>query len=161
MTVSSDGLLFVAEDSGDRNRIAVLADIRGAATVAPFLEVLEAAPGSELTGPTFDPSGSRLFFSSQRGASIRDADPTPTRGITYVVTGPFRPADPAPAVSAAAAAPPAASGSSVSPRPQSVPVGGTPARTGGDSVLGWVAAALAAGGVAGWLARSGSGRRTE
>jgi uncharacterized protein len=36
--------------------------------------------GSEITGPAFDPSGTRLYFSSQR---------SPTSGTTYEVTGPF------------------------------------------------------------------------
>jgi hypothetical protein len=36
---------------------------------------------SEITGPAFDPSGTRLYFSSQRGAA--------GWGITYEVTGPF------------------------------------------------------------------------
>jgi secreted PhoX family phosphatase len=37
--------------------------------------------GSELAGPAFDPSGSRLYFSSQRGGR---------GGITYELSGPFR-----------------------------------------------------------------------
>jgi hypothetical protein len=41
-------------------------------------------PNSEVTGPAFDPSGTRLYFSSQWGASGRGRD-----GITYEVTGPF------------------------------------------------------------------------
>ena len=36
---------------------------------------------TNLTGPAFDPSGTRLYFSSQRG--------TGTGGITYEITGPF------------------------------------------------------------------------
>jgi hypothetical protein len=38
-----------------------------------------------VTGPAFDPSGSRLYFSSQRGASGNFA----TGGVTYEVSGPF------------------------------------------------------------------------
>ena len=37
---------------------------------------------SEITGPAFDPSGTRLYFSSQRGKNGFN-------GITYEVTGPF------------------------------------------------------------------------
>ena len=37
---------------------------------------------SEVTGPAFDPSGTRLYFSSQRGKNGFN-------GITYEVTGPF------------------------------------------------------------------------
>src|SRR3546814_2605259 len=52
-------------------------------TVAPFLHY-EGNDSSEITGPVFDPSGSRLYFSSQRG-------PAPVgTGITFEVTGPFR-----------------------------------------------------------------------
>jgi secreted PhoX family phosphatase len=42
-------------------------------------------PLSELTGPAFSPDGSRLYFSSQRGATG-----TNEGGITYEVRGPFR-----------------------------------------------------------------------
>ncbi len=45
----------------------------------PLLQVV-GADSSEITGPAFDPSGTRLYFSSQRGG---------TSGITYEVTGPF------------------------------------------------------------------------
>ena len=38
--------------------------------------------GTEVAGPCFDPSGTRLYFSSQRGV---DAE----HGITYEVSGPF------------------------------------------------------------------------
>ena len=41
-------------------------------------------PNSEVTGPAFDPSGTRLYFSSQWGATGRGRD-----GITYEVSGPF------------------------------------------------------------------------
>ncbi len=37
---------------------------------------------SEITGPAFDPSGTRLYFSSQRGGEEG-------RGLTYEITGPF------------------------------------------------------------------------
>jgi tricorn protease-like protein len=55
-------------------------DRSGGAT--PILRVLH-QDRSELTGPAFDPSGRRLYFSSQRGVD--------GRGITYEVTGPFLP----------------------------------------------------------------------
>jgi len=44
----------------------------------PVVQVTGVA-GSEITGPTFDPSGDRLTFSSQRNP-----------GTTYEITGPFR-----------------------------------------------------------------------
>ena len=37
--------------------------------------------GSEIAGPALDPSGERMYFSSQRGSG---------KGITYEITGPFR-----------------------------------------------------------------------
>ena len=45
----------------------------------PLMQVV-GQDGSEVTGPAFDPSGTRLYFSSQRGGS---------GGITYEITGPF------------------------------------------------------------------------
>jgi len=43
---------------------------------------------SELTGMTFDPSGTRMFFSSQRAFSESDQEPGP--GAIYEITGPFK-----------------------------------------------------------------------
>lgn len=71
-----DGSLYVAEDGGDMEIVVVDAD--GGAT--PVLRVV-GQPDSELAGPAFDPSGTRLYFSSQRGSD--------GRGITYEVVGPF------------------------------------------------------------------------
>jgi secreted PhoX family phosphatase len=112
VTVSPAGDVLVAEDSSTRKRMLLLAEVGGVVTASPFLEVIERDGGSELTGPVFDPSGTRLYFSSQRGASIRDGEteivrtveglglgavtdalpvaPLTHRGITYEVTGPFR-----------------------------------------------------------------------
>ena len=71
--------LFVCEDGGDMQLVIV----RPNGEVWPFLQVTGQA-ASELTGPAFDPSGTRLYFSSQRG-------PTGTgSGITYEVRGPFK-----------------------------------------------------------------------
>ena len=39
---------------------------------------------SELAGPAFDPSGTRLYISSQRGPGGFF-----TEGITFEITGPF------------------------------------------------------------------------
>src|SRR6185436_11480177 len=36
---------------------------------------------SEMTGPSFDPTGTRLYFSSQRAG---------VSGVTYEITGPWR-----------------------------------------------------------------------
>ncbi len=76
---STSGDLFVAEDPG--NLELVLIEPSGATSA--FLRVLNQT-GSELTGPAFDPSGTRLYFSSQRGPTGSGS------GITYEVAGPFR-----------------------------------------------------------------------
>lgn len=77
VTVAQNGDVVVAEDGGDM-QICLLRD----GAVTPLLQVL-GQDSSEITGPAFDPSGSRLYFSSQRG-------PAPVgSGITYEVSGPF------------------------------------------------------------------------
>lgn len=43
----------------------------------------------ELTGPAFDPSGTRLYFSSQRGTEADFLASGILNGITFEVTGPF------------------------------------------------------------------------
>ncbi len=79
IVVSSAGDLYVAEDGGNLE-IQVITPER---TIAPLLRIT-GQDQSEVTGPVFDPSGKRLYFSSQRG-------PAPVGpGITYEVTGPFR-----------------------------------------------------------------------
>ena len=76
---SASGDLFVAEDPG--NLELVLLEPGGATSA--FLRALN-QNGSDLAGPAVDPSGTRLYFSSQRG-------PTGTGpGVTYEVRGPFR-----------------------------------------------------------------------
>ena len=75
----ANGDLFVCEDGGDMQLVLV----RPNGEVWPFLQVTGQA-ASELAGAAFDSSGTRLYFSSQRG-------PTGTgSGITYEVRGPFR-----------------------------------------------------------------------
>ena len=76
---AASGDLYVAEDGGNLELVVVEP---GGATSA-FLRVVNQA-GSELTGPAFDPSGTRLYFSSQRGPTGAGS------GVTYEVTGPFR-----------------------------------------------------------------------
>ncbi len=49
--------------------------------LVPMLQVV-GQDRSEITGPAFDPSGTRLYFSSQRGGEEG-------RGLTYEITGPF------------------------------------------------------------------------
>jgi uncharacterized protein len=76
LTVSRAGDVVVAEDGG--NMELVLLTPEGGA--APIVRVV-GQNGSELAGPSFDPSGSRIYFSSQRGGQ---------GGITYEIKGPFR-----------------------------------------------------------------------
>lgn len=88
LTVSPAGELYVSEDAGDlRISLITQPDDTGQRTITPFLQLDPAGhSGSELTGPCFDPSGTRLYFSSQRGG------PT-AQGVTYEITGPFTTAD--------------------------------------------------------------------
>lgn len=78
VTVSGPGTVYVAEDGGDMQLVAITAD-----QVVPVLQVV-GHEQSEVTGPAFDPSGRRLYFSSQRGDSG-----SVYSGVTYEVLGPF------------------------------------------------------------------------
>jgi secreted PhoX family phosphatase len=78
--VNSVGEIFVAEDGGDM-QICV---IDAARNIQPLLQVT-GQTGSEITGLAFDPTGTRLYFSSQRGTG----GSTVGAGITYEVRGPF------------------------------------------------------------------------
>ncbi|MFF5204722.1 alkaline phosphatase PhoX [Streptosporangium sp. NPDC000396] len=82
ITGTPGGDLYVAEDGGDMEINLITPD----RTVTPFLQVV-GHPKSEITGPAFSPDGSRLYFSSQRGAR---GDIGGTDGVTYEVAGPFR-----------------------------------------------------------------------
>ena len=77
ITADGGGDLIVAEDGGNMELVL----ITRAMEVAPILR-LPFHRGSELAGPAFDPSGSRLYVSSQRAGFGR-------RGLTYEITGPF------------------------------------------------------------------------
>lgn len=87
VTVSRSGDLFVCEDtsSSDGLDIGMITPDR---QVTRFLKVTgtqHTGAGnearSELAGVVFDPSGERMFFSSQRGL---------VTGVIYEITGPFR-----------------------------------------------------------------------
>ncbi|MDJ0523198.1 MAG: DUF839 domain-containing protein [Planctomycetota bacterium] len=80
VTLDTGGNVFVAEDGPRQRIVAFTSDDRAGA----ILEVV-GHEGSELTGPAFDPSGTRLYFSSQRGP---DPSGRPW-GVTFEVTGPF------------------------------------------------------------------------
>ena len=79
ITASDSGDLLVAEDGGDMQVVLLSAE----GTVEPALQVV-GHPDSEITGPALDPSGTRLYFSSQRGSTgIHEA------GVTFEVAGPW------------------------------------------------------------------------
>ena len=80
VTIADVGDVFVCEDGGNLELVVV--PVEGGAN--PFLRV-EGQSDTELTGVAFDPSGTRLYFSSQRNP-----------GQTYEITGPFRTAEPQP-----------------------------------------------------------------
>lgn len=73
ITVSPTGDLYVAEDLGTMQIVLVSGGL-----VQPVVE-LPGVPDSEITGPSFSPDGTRMYFSSQRSP-----------GATYEVTGPWR-----------------------------------------------------------------------
>ena len=77
LTVSACGDVLVAEDGGQMRIVAVLPS----GELKPLVQI-EGQDDSEITGPAFDPSGTRLYFSSQRATGQLG-------GITYEITGPF------------------------------------------------------------------------
>ena len=79
VVVAPSGDVIVAEDGGDMDLVLITAD----RVVAPLVKVT-GQDESELCGPAFDPSGRRLYFSSQRGPAPHGP------GVTYEVSGPFR-----------------------------------------------------------------------
>jgi len=76
-----NGDVYVAEDSGNLQIVA----LTPSGNVVPVIQLVGVS-GTEITGPALDPSGTRLYFSSQRNP-----------GQTFEVTGPFL-AAPAPAM---------------------------------------------------------------
>jgi secreted PhoX family phosphatase len=82
LTVSPAGDILVAEDGGDMQIVAISAS----GALVPIVQVT-GQDLSEITGPAFDPSLRRLFFSSQRGEDGLDI--LARSGITYEVSGPF------------------------------------------------------------------------
>ncbi|HZN89329.1 MAG TPA: alkaline phosphatase PhoX [Thermoleophilaceae bacterium] len=85
LVASRAGEVFVCEDiATDEIDIGVI-DRRGRMT--RFLSAAGTQhQASELTGVTFDPSGSRMYFASQRAFGSSDA---PGPGAIYEVSGPF------------------------------------------------------------------------
>lgn len=72
VVVDSNGIVYVAEDPGDQQLVALLPDGRA----IPLVQVT-GQPASEITGPALSPDGARLYLSSQRP------------GTTYEIEGPF------------------------------------------------------------------------
>jgi sugar lactone lactonase YvrE len=87
LTGSRGGEVFVCEDlATDEIDIGVITRGR---EVSKFLSVTGPQHvRSELTGVTFDPSGRRMFFASQRAFPENDLEPGP--GAIYEITGPFK-----------------------------------------------------------------------
>ncbi|MDQ2622398.1 MAG: PhoX family protein, partial [Actinomycetota bacterium] len=85
VTVSPiSGDLYVCEDPGEHQVCIISAE--GKAASFAHLPGPEHA-NSELTGPVFDPTGSRLYFSSQRARMSPDQA---TGGVIFEISGPFR-----------------------------------------------------------------------
>lgn len=76
ITANAAGELLVAEDGGNMEIVILSANV-----IKPLLQIV-GHDRSEITGPAFSPDGSRLYFSSQRGASGRNQD-----GTTYEISG--------------------------------------------------------------------------
>jgi len=83
LVASDTGVVYIAEDGGNMQIVLLRPD----GSTFPVVE-LPGVENSEMCGPAFDPSGTRLYFSSQRNP-----------GATYEITGPwasFRDAGPPP-----------------------------------------------------------------
>jgi uncharacterized protein len=90
VTVSAAGEIFVCEDGGNME-IGLITPER---EVSPFLRFTGAAHPvsgeykSEVCGVVFDPSGTRMYCTSQRAHPISSSVPGP--GAVYEISGPFR-----------------------------------------------------------------------
>ena len=81
VVVSKTGLVMAAEDIGNME-ICGISTKEANPKAFPIIRMTGQHKNSEVTGPAFNPSGERLYFSSQRG---KDG----FTGITFEVTGPF------------------------------------------------------------------------
>ncbi len=106
LAVAPSGDVYVVEDRGDMEVVLLgpAADGGAGTTAWPFCRLVgDGHRLSAVTGPCFDPSGARMYVSSLRGrgeALVRDVVPELDWGdgvegrhvgVTYEVTGPFRP----------------------------------------------------------------------
>ena len=86
ITVSAFGDIYVCEDGGNME-IGIISPDH---VVAPFCQLTGPQhDGSEMVGVVFDPSGTRMYFGSQRAHPIV-ADTPLALGEIYEVSGPFR-----------------------------------------------------------------------
>ena len=84
VTVTASGDVYVCEDGGNQE-IGLISSSR---EVAPFLRFAgEDFAQSEVCGVCFDPSGTRLYATSQRAYPVAPGQPGP--GAVFEVTGPF------------------------------------------------------------------------
>jgi uncharacterized protein len=87
LTASRSGEVFVCEDFAGEEIDIGLIDARR--RVSRFLSLTGPEhEGSEATGVTFDPSGGRMYFASQRAGG--DGGPLPGPGAIYEISGAFR-----------------------------------------------------------------------
>jgi uncharacterized protein len=90
VTVSAAGEIFVCEDGGNMEIGLITAERE----VSPFLRFTgpahptEGEYKSEVCGVVFDPSGTRMYCTSQRAYPQSESAPGP--GAVYEVSGPFR-----------------------------------------------------------------------
>ncbi len=78
----NSGDIFVAEDSGNMQLCVIEERDDSSVAVSAFLQFV-GHDTSEVTGVAFDPSGTRLYISSQRGVDGAG------NGVTFEVSGPF------------------------------------------------------------------------
>jgi uncharacterized protein len=87
VTVTGGGEVFVCEDGGNMEIGLITPDRK----VSPFLRLPGPEhQGSELAGVCFAPSGTRMYFASQRAFPTIPGQPRSGPGAVYEVTGPFR-----------------------------------------------------------------------
>nr|MDQ5807721.1 PhoX family protein [Actinomycetota bacterium] len=97
ITVSPSGDLLICENTDGSDGGLDIALLTPDLTISRFVRVegprhIYDAPElgpSELTGVVFDPSGTRMYFTSQRARTVTNGD-EPGPGEVYEVTGPFR-----------------------------------------------------------------------
>ncbi len=83
VVITPGGDVLVAEDGGDMQLVAITPELE----LLPLFQIV-GHPRSELAGPAFDPSFSRLYISSQRGASGNRYN----GGVTYEISHSGEPA---------------------------------------------------------------------